>query len=186
VTTPKSPKNRKSSTRARPRRVAVSAARAAVPSSVPAVSAVPSTVPALSAMPPAVPAASAVPPTVPALSAAAEAVGVTAAMAATAGPRMDDASTVICVQLEPSLEIKDAEGVHRLLLAALGDGRAVTVDIGRVHAVDTAGAQLLLAFQGEASRRGVSVEFRGESAPLTHTLAVLGLRDKFLFAVSHG
>jgi anti-anti-sigma regulatory factor len=155
VTTPKSPKNRKSSTRAQPKRAVVSAARA-------------------------------VPPTVPTVSAAAAANSVTGVMATT-GPRTDDdASTRIRVQLEPGLEIKDAEGVHRLLLAALGDGRAVTVDVGRVHAVDTAGAQLLLAFQGEARRRGVIVEFSGESAPLTHTLAVLGLRDKFLFAVPHG
>ena len=155
MTTPKSPKNRKSSTRAQPKRAVVSAARA-------------------------------VPPTVPTVSAAAAANSVTAVMA-TAGPRTDDdASTRIRVQLEPGLEIKDAEGVHRQLLAALGDGRAVTVDVGRVHVVDTAGAQLLLAFQGEASRRGVTVEFRGDSAPLTHTLAVLGLRDKFSFAVPHG
>jgi anti-anti-sigma regulatory factor len=155
VTTPKSPKNRKSSTRAQPKRAVVSVARA-------------------------------VPPTVPTVSADGAANSATAVMATT-GPRTDDdASTRIRVQLEPGLEIKDAEGVHRLLLAALGDGRAVTVDVGRVHAVDTAGAQLLLAFQGEASRRGVTIEFRGESAPLTHTLAVLGLRDKFLFAVPHG
>jgi anti-anti-sigma regulatory factor len=139
VTTPKSPKNRKSSTRVQPKRAAVSAARA-------------------------------VPPAVPTVSAAAD----------------DDASTGICVQLEPGLEIKDAEGVHRLLLAALGHGRAVTVDVGHVQAIDTAGAQLLLAFQGEASRRGVTIEFRGESPRLTHTLAVLGLRDKFPFAVPHG
>jgi len=163
VTTAKSsknpPKNRKSSTRAPSKRAAVSAARA-VPRAAPDVSA--------------------------AVSPAAETNSITAVMATT-GPRTDDhASIGICVQLEPGLEIKDAEGVHRLLLAALGDGRAVTVDVGRVHAVDTAGAQLLLAFQGEASRRGVTVDFRGESAPLTHTLAVLGLRDKFLFAVPHG
>jgi len=139
VTTPKSRKSGKSSTRVRPRRATVSATRA-VPAEVPAVSAT----------------------EVPAVSAG------------------------ICVQLEPGLEIKDAESVHRLLLAALGDGRAVTVDVGRVHAVDTAGAQLLLAFQGEASRRGVTVNFRGESVRLTHTLAVLGLRDKFPFAVLHG
>ena len=146
MTSPKSPKKRKPSTRVQPKRAAVSATRA-VPAAVATVS------PALS------------PAAVPAVSAA---------------------SAGICVQLEPGLEIKDAEGVHRLLLAALGHGRAVTVDVGRVHAVDTAGAQLLLAFQGEASRRGVTIEFRGESAPLTHTLAVLGLRDKFLFAVPHG
>jgi anti-anti-sigma regulatory factor len=167
VTTPKSSKTRKSSTRVQPKRAAVSATKA-VPAAVPTVS------PALS------------PSAVPAVSAAAEANGVTAVMAA-AGPRTDDdASAGICVQLEPGLEIKDAEGVHRLLMAALGDGRAVTVDVGRVHAVDTAGAQLLLAFQGEASRHGVTIEFRGESALLTHTLAVLGLRDKFSFAVPHG
>jgi len=100
-----------------------------------------------------------------------------------AGPAASDR---ICVQLEPGLQIKDAEGVHARLLAALGDGRAVIVDVGRVHAVDTAGAQLLLAFQDEARRRGVTIEFRGESAPLTHTLAVLGLRDKFPFAALHG
>jgi anti-anti-sigma regulatory factor len=167
VTTPKSPKKRKSATRVQPKRAAVSAKKA-VPAAVPAVS------PALS------------PAAVPAVSAAAEANTVTAVMAAT-GPRTDhDASAGICVHLEPGLEIKDAEGVHRLLLAALGDGRAVTVNVGRVHAVDTAGVQLLLAFQGEASRRGVTIEFRGESAPLTHTLAVLGLRDKFSFALPHG
>ena len=100
-----------------------------------------------------------------------------------AGPAASDR---ICVQLEPGLEIKDAEGVHGRLLAALGDGRAVIVDVGRVHAVDTAGAQLLVAFQDEAGRRGVTIEFRGESAPLNHTLAVLGLRDKFQFAALHG
>ena len=89
------------------------------------------------------------------------------------------------VQLEPSLQIKDAEDVHRLLSAALVERRAIAVDVGRVQAVDAAGAQLLLAFQGEASRRGVTIEFRGESAPLVHTLAVLGLRDKLSFAVPH-
>ncbi len=91
----------------------------------------------------------------------------------------------ICVQLEPGLEIKDAEGVHRRLLAALGDGRSVIVDVGRLHAVDAAGAQLLLAFQDEAGRRGVTIDFRGESAALTRTLAVLGLRDKFPFVALH-
>jgi anti-anti-sigma regulatory factor len=88
--------------------------------------------------------------------------------------------------LDPGLEIKDVEGVHRQLLSALGEGQAVTVDVGRVQTVDAAGAQLLLAFQGEAGRRAVAVEFRGESAPLRHTLAVLGLHDQFTFGAPHG
>jgi anti-anti-sigma regulatory factor len=106
----------------------------------------------------------------------------TAAAAQTNG----EVGAALHVQLEPGLEIKDAEGVHRLLSAALVEQRAIAVDVGRVQAVDSAGAQLLLAFQSEASRRGVTIEFRGESAPLIHALAVLGLRDKFSFAVPHG
>ena len=158
MTTAKSPRKNKTSIRARPKRAAASAARA-----VQAVSAA----------------------AVPAANPAAEANRVTAVIAT--GPGTDDhANAGICVQLEPGLEIKDAESVHRLLSAALGDGRSVTVDVGRVQTVDTAGAQLLLAFQGEASRRGVTIEFRGESAPLTHTLAVLGLSGKFSCAVPHG
>jgi anti-anti-sigma regulatory factor len=139
MTTPKSPRNRKSSTRVQPKRaiaVARETASTAVPAAVPDVEAA--------------------------------------------------RSGAISLELEPGLEIKDAEGVHRLLLAALRDGRAVIVDVSRVRTADTAGAQLLLSFQGEASRRGVTIEFRGESAPLTRTLAVLGLGDKISFAALHG
>jgi anti-anti-sigma regulatory factor len=109
-----------------------------------------------------------------------------AVTAAGAAQTNGEVGAALHVQLEPGLEIKDAEGVHRLLSAALVEQRAIAVDVGRVQAVDTAGAQLLLAFQSEASRRGVTIEFRGESAPLIHALAVLGLRDKFSFAVPHG
>ena len=116
----------------------------------------------------------------------ARAVASAVAPAAT-GPRIDgDASAGICLQLDPGLEIKDAEGVYRQLSAALSSGRAVTVDVGRVRTVDTAGVQLLLAFQGEAGRHGVTIEFHGESAPLKHTLAVLGLVDKIPFAAHRG
>lgn len=83
--------------------------------------------------------------------------------------------TAAKLRLESSLEIKDVEEVHRGLVAALAGGAALTVDISRVGAVDTAGVQLLMALQSEASRRGVSVRFCGESAALTHALSVLGL-----------
>lgn len=173
MTATKSSRKRKSSTRAQPKRATACATRA-----VPAVN-------------PAVPTVS--PAVVPIASPAAEtnsvsaATGVTAVTAATAAQTNGEASVAaLHVQLEPGLEIKDAEDVHRQLSAALVEGRAIAVDVGRVQAVDAAGAQLLLAFQGEASRRGVTIEFRGESAPLIHTLAVLGLRDKFSFVVPHG
>ena len=178
MTTTKTSGKRKSSTGAKPKRTTASATRA-----VPAVN------PAIPAVSPAAPTVS--PAVVPVASPAAEAnsvsaaAGVTAVTAAAAAQTNGEVGATLHVQLEPSLEIKDAEDVHRLLSAALVERRAIAVDVGRVQAVDAAGAQLLLAFQGEASRRGVTIEFRGESAPLVHTLAVLGLRDKLSFVVPH-
>ena len=178
MTTTKTSGKRKSSTGAKPKRTTASATRA-----VPAVN------PAIPTVSPAAPTVS--PAVVPVPSPAAEAnsvsaaAGVTAVTAAAAAQTNGEVGATLHVQLEPSLEIKDAEDVHRLLSAALVERRAIAVDVGRVQAVDAAGAQLLLAFQGEASRRGVTIEFRGESAPLVHTLAVLGLRDKLSFVVPH-
>lgn len=127
----------------------------------------------------------AVPAVNPAVPTASPAVPTVSPATATAAQTNGEVGAALHVQLEPGLEIKDAEDVHRLLSAALVERRAIAVDVSRVQAVDAAGAQLLLAFQGEASRRGVTIEFRGESAPLVHTLAVLGLRDKLSFAVPH-
>ncbi|MDB6085282.1 MAG: hypothetical protein JWN43_3163 [Gammaproteobacteria bacterium] len=81
------------------------------------------------------------------------------------------------IYLEPSLEIKDVESAHRRLSEALARGVPLTVDTSRVAGADTAGAQLLLAFQIEATKRSVPLEFCGESAALTHALTVLGLLD---------
>ena len=87
------------------------------------------------------------------------------------------------VYLEPGLEIKDVERVHEVLARTLARGRGVTVDVGRVVAVDTAGVQLLLAFQSEAVKRGMPTEFCGDSAALARALTVLGLGDKLHIAL---
>ena len=92
------------------------------------------------------------------------------------------AQSVVAVQLEPSLEVKDVEAAHIVLKAALERGPRVTVDVGRVLAVDTAGIQLLLAFQIEAARRRVVAEFCGASTALERALEVLGLRDQLRIA----
>ncbi len=82
------------------------------------------------------------------------------------------------VYLEPGLEIKDVEKVHQVLAGTLTRGPGVTVDVGRVVAIDTAGVQLLLAFQSEAVKRGVRAEFCGDSPALARALTVLGLCGK--------
>jgi ABC-type transporter Mla MlaB component len=96
-----------------------------------------------------------------------------------------EASVNTKFHLEPSLEIKDVEDVHKRLMARLARGAAVTVDVSRVGAVDTAGVQLLVAFQGEAVKQGVSVEFCGNSTALTHALTVLGLGAVVRIASAH-
>ncbi|MDP9014586.1 MAG: STAS domain-containing protein [Pseudomonadota bacterium] len=121
-----------------------------------------------------------------------EALAVPSSPEATPSPEMAEAIagaapvvTAPKLRLESSLEIKDVEEVHRGLVAALAGGVALTVDISRVGAVDTAGVQLLMAFQSEASRRGMPVQFCGESAALTHALTVLGLRAAIRIATAH-
>jgi anti-anti-sigma regulatory factor len=94
-------------------------------------------------------------------------------------------SSETTLQLESSLEIKDVENTHRRLMAMLEHGAGVTVDISHVGAMDTAGAQLLLAFQSEALKRGLSVEFSGRSTAFTHALTILGLSDAVRHVVSH-
>jgi ABC-type transporter Mla MlaB component len=81
-----------------------------------------------------------------------------------------------------NLEIKDIEAAKQQLLAAFAPGTPVKVDVARIFAIDTAGVQLLLAFQGEAAKRGIAVEFSGESAPLAHALSILGLRGRLRIA----
>ena len=92
------------------------------------------------------------------------------------------AQSVAVVQLEPSLEVKDVEAAHAVLKAALERGPRVTVDVGRILAVDTAGIQLLLAFQIEAAKRSIVAEFCGASSALERALDVLGLRDQLHIA----
>jgi anti-anti-sigma regulatory factor len=87
------------------------------------------------------------------------------------------------VLLEPGLEIKDVERVRRGLLDALSRDTAITIDVSRVSAIDTAGVQLLLALQNEAANRGIALEFCGESAPLTQATTVLGMREKIQIAI---
>lgn len=86
-------------------------------------------------------------------------------------------SAATILHLNASLEIKDVETVHRQLAGMLDRGSPCTVDISHVAAMDTAGVQLLLAFQSEAAKRGVSIEYSGQSTAFTHALTAVGLGD---------
>ena len=81
------------------------------------------------------------------------------------------------LHLGAGLEIKDVESVHKQLTSMLERGSSVTVDISHVAAMDTAGVQLLLAFQSEAAKRGVAIDYSGQSHAFTHALTAVGLGD---------
>jgi anti-anti-sigma regulatory factor len=83
----------------------------------------------------------------------------------------------VTVILDHSLEIKDVQGMHRRLLAAVAGASNVTLDVSRLATVDTAGVQLLLALCAAVSKQGKSVYMRGDSPALTQALTALGLRD---------
>jgi anti-anti-sigma regulatory factor len=88
------------------------------------------------------------------------------------------------VHLNSSLEIKDVESVHRQLLSMLDRGPTVTVDISHVASMDTAGVQLLFAFQIEAVKRCVAVQYSGQSTAFTHALTAVGLGDAIAHVVA--
>jgi anti-anti-sigma regulatory factor len=85
------------------------------------------------------------------------------------------ADTVL--QLGAGLEIKDVESLHKQLTSMLERGPSVTLDISHVAAMDTAGVQLLLAFQSEAAKRGVAIDYSGRSNAFTHALTAVGLGE---------
>jgi anti-anti-sigma factor len=81
------------------------------------------------------------------------------------------------LHLGAGLEIKDVENVHKQLTSMLERGPSITLDISHVAAMDTAGVQLLLAFQSEAAKRGVAIDYSGRSNAFTHALTAVGLGD---------
>ena len=88
--------------------------------------------------------------------------------------------------LDGSLQIKDVEAMQQRLMATFDGAATVTVDISGIQSIDTAGIQLLLAYQGEAAKRQIAVDFSGDSPAVVQALLMLGLRDRLRAAASRG
>jgi len=84
------------------------------------------------------------------------------------------------LRLEPSLRIGEVETRRDMLLRLLDRREPVRIDVSALQSVDTAGVQLLLAFRREADRRGIPVDYCGESPELLNALRLLGLADAVL------
>jgi len=84
------------------------------------------------------------------------------------------------LRLEPSLRIGEVEARLELLQRLLDGSAPVRIDISALKSVDSAGVQLLLAVRQEADRRGIPLEYCGESGELFNALTLLGLADTVL------
>lgn len=84
------------------------------------------------------------------------------------------------LRLEPSLRIGEVEAGREVLQRLLDGCEPVRIDISALQSVDSAGVQLLLAVRQEADRRGIPLEYCGESAELFTALKLLGLADAVL------
>lgn len=79
--------------------------------------------------------------------------------------------------LPASLQIQDTAQELQRLRTMFDSRLPVTLDVGSLTAIDTAGVQLLVALVREGNRCHIPVSLLGESAALTRALRLLGLPD---------
>ncbi|MCM4081154.1 STAS domain-containing protein [Paractinoplanes hotanensis] len=77
--------------------------------------------------------------------------------------------------VDEELTIVTAADHRERLLAFLGDGNALRIDLSGVADVDTAGLQVLVMARAEGVRLGLPVEFAEPSAAVTEALALTRL-----------
>jgi anti-sigma B factor antagonist len=77
--------------------------------------------------------------------------------------------------IDDELTIVTATEQKERLLAVLGDGVAVRVDLSAVSDLDTAGLQVLLLARDEGARLGLPVRFTDPSPAVTEVLALTRL-----------
>lgn len=77
------------------------------------------------------------------------------------------------------LTIFAAQSLKERLLAALGKGHEIEVDLSRVSEMDSAGIQLLLAAEREACARSQILRFVAHSPAVADTLDLCDLSGHF-------
>lgn len=79
------------------------------------------------------------------------------------------------VAADEELTVVTAAEHRERLLAALGDGTGVRIDLSGVADLDTAGLQVLLLARREGARLGLPVEFADPSPAVADVLALTRL-----------
>jgi len=83
------------------------------------------------------------------------------------------------VRVEDEMTIYSAATMRESLLAALAKGDEFEVNLEKVTEIDTAGAQLLLAFKQACDHDGKDLRVVHPSPPVVDVLAALGMAALF-------
>jgi anti-anti-sigma regulatory factor len=86
-----------------------------------------------------------------------------------------------CVELDALLSIAQAANLQRTLLAHLAKGGPVVIDGARVEEIDTAMLQLLASLWRTSGERGIDCTWKGASAALRQTAALVGVAEVLNF-----
>jgi phospholipid transport system transporter-binding protein len=95
--------------------------------------------------------------------------------AKTPGAESDAQTDVAAFAMAAECTVADAGALKSGLAKLLEEAEAVTLDIGAVQRVDTAGLQLIATFVRERESQGRQVHWRGEAPALATAAKLLGL-----------
>lgn len=88
-------------------------------------------------------------------------------------------SDVQRIVIDGEFTIFTASEIRNRMLDALSEGDQVEVDLSGVNEIDTAGVQIILAAQLNASNRRKQLSFVGRSQAVIDVMAIYGLADRF-------
>ncbi|KGM40233.1 hypothetical protein JY96_09835 [Aquabacterium sp. NJ1] len=83
------------------------------------------------------------------------------------------------LKIEGELTVFTVHELKTRLLAALGEGQALQIDLGGVSEVDGAGIQLLLAAQREARKHGSAITLLAAPPQVEEALKLTDLTHEF-------
>jgi ABC-type transporter Mla MlaB component len=98
-----------------------------------------------------------------------------ARVAKTPGAESDVKSDTTAFAIAAECTVADAGALKSGLTKLLGAEGAVTLDIGAVQRIDTAGLQVIATFVRERESQGRQVQWRGDAPALAAAAKLLGL-----------
>lgn len=84
------------------------------------------------------------------------------------------------VQVSGELDIASAPLLHDHVLALIGDGHRIVLELAGVEFMDSSGLEVLLSCHGRAEQAGTGLVLRRPSPRVSRLLELTGLRSHFV------